>query len=215
MPPNLRAISSEDKQQKRNKILDAAETLWLIDSQEIASMNSVAAAAGVAKGTLYLYFPSKEELFLSLHERQVSTFFEMFIERAHQTEPMNIQEMYEVVRRFIEDTPGFLPLATLVHGLLERQIPAETNFIFKERILTHLNQVVEALEAHFPNITAHLMMQSYAMIIGLWQLLRPTPVRELIKERLRDVACGDDYLIALESALNALWQGTLKQELQS
>lgn len=215
MTPQQRAISSEEKAQKRNKILDAAETLWLEDSHEIASMNSVALAAGIAKGTLYLYFPSKEELFLSLHERQVRTFFGMIAERAHQTESMDIQEMYTVVRRFIEGTPGFLPLTTLVHGLLERQIPAETNFIFRERILNHLNEVVEALKPHFPTITPHLMMQSYAMIIGLWQLLQPTPLRKLIKERLEDVACGDDYLTALEPALNALWQGTLMQEPQS
>ncbi|MCG8427062.1 MAG: TetR/AcrR family transcriptional regulator [Chromatiales bacterium] len=212
MTPRPRAISSEDKAQKRNEILDAAETLWLEDQHEIANMHSVATAAGVAKGTLYLYFPSKEELFLSLHERQVRTFFEMIIERAHQAKPMNIHEMHTVVRRFIESTPAFLPLTTLVHGLLERQIPAETSFVFKERILNHLNQAVDALKPHFPNITAHMMMQSYAMIIGLWQLLRPTPLRELIKERLEDVACSDDYLNALESALNALWRGNLMQE---
>ena len=214
MSPSSRAISNEEKEQKRNQILDAAETLWLEDSHEIASMNRVATAAGVAKGTLYLYFPSKEELFLSLHERQVRTFFNMMIERAHQDEPMDIQEMNTIVRRFIENTPSFLPLTTLVHGLLERQIPAETNFIFKERILTHLHQVVEALQPHFPTITARLMTQSYAMIIGLWQLLRPTPVRELIKEHLQDEACAEDYLVSLDSALNALWQGTLIQESQ-
>ena len=54
MSPSSRAISSEEKEQKRNQILDAAETLWLEDSHEIASMNRVATAAGVAKGTLYL-----------------------------------------------------------------------------------------------------------------------------------------------------------------
>ena len=217
MSPSTRAISQEDKEQRRNKILNAAETLWQEDSHEIASMSSVAAAAGVAKGTLYLYFPSKEELFLSLHERQLSAFFEMIIERARQSEsePMEIQDMYKVVRRFLEETPVFLPLTTLVYGLLERQIPAETNFVYKERILNHLNKAVDALKPHFPTITAQLMMQSYAMIIGLWQLLRPTPLKELIKDRLQDVACTDDYLIALESAINALWQGTLMQEPKS
>lgn len=56
------------------------------------------------------------------------------------------------------------------------------------------------------------MVQSYALILGLWQLLRPTPLKELMKERELLCACTEDYLVMLENALNALWRGALTTE---
>jgi TetR/AcrR family transcriptional regulator, transcriptional repressor for nem operon len=44
------------------QILDAAETLIVEHGYEGMTMEQVAAAAGVAKGTVYLYFPSKQSL---------------------------------------------------------------------------------------------------------------------------------------------------------
>jgi AcrR family transcriptional regulator len=44
------------------QILDAAERLIVEHAYEGMTMDQVAAAAGVAKGTIYLYFPSKQNL---------------------------------------------------------------------------------------------------------------------------------------------------------
>jgi AcrR family transcriptional regulator len=44
------------------QILDAAERLIVEHGYEGMTMDQVAAAAGVAKGTIYLYFPSKQSL---------------------------------------------------------------------------------------------------------------------------------------------------------
>ena len=51
---------------KRRQILDGARRVFLDDGFDGASMNEVARAAGVSKGTLYVYFASKEELFAAL-----------------------------------------------------------------------------------------------------------------------------------------------------
>lgn len=48
---------------KRERILDAAIDVFCISGYEAASMADVAAKAGVGKGTIYLYFDSKENLF--------------------------------------------------------------------------------------------------------------------------------------------------------
>ena len=44
-------------------------------------MADVADEAGLAKGTVYLYFPSKEELLLAVHERNIDGFFRALIAR--------------------------------------------------------------------------------------------------------------------------------------
>lgn len=48
---------------KRRQILDGARQVFLDMGFDGASMNDVARVSGVSKGTLYVYFPSKEALF--------------------------------------------------------------------------------------------------------------------------------------------------------
>ena len=48
---------------KRRQIMDGARRVFLGDGFDGASMNDIARVAGVSKGTLYVYFESKEQLF--------------------------------------------------------------------------------------------------------------------------------------------------------
>ncbi|EIJ36500.1 TetR/AcrR family transcriptional regulator [Thiothrix nivea] len=206
----IRATNPEDKELRREAILDAAEQLWLAQPDRMSNVAEIASAAGLAKGTVYLYFRSKEELFLAIHERHVNTFFSRMKARANQTGlPMTLDDLFTVNRQFLLDFPAFLPLATLCHGLLERQIPLESAFVFEEHTYAQLEELVQALRHHFPQSTQALMLQSYALFLGLWQLMRPSPLKELMKERSLVCACTDDYLLMLESALKALWSGAL------
>ena len=60
------AAPSREDSAKRRQILDGARRVFLSTGFDGASMNEVARAAGVSKGTLYVYFASKEELFAAL-----------------------------------------------------------------------------------------------------------------------------------------------------
>ena len=51
---------------KRQQILDGARACFLAQGFDGASMNDIVKAAGVSKGTVYAYFPSKERLFEAL-----------------------------------------------------------------------------------------------------------------------------------------------------
>lgn len=51
---------------KLHQILDGARRVFLADGFDGASMNDIAREAGVSKGTLYVYFDSKEALFVAL-----------------------------------------------------------------------------------------------------------------------------------------------------
>jgi AcrR family transcriptional regulator len=54
---------ADEDSAKRRQIMDGARTVFLAQGFDAASMGEIAKAAGVSKGTLYVYFPSKEELF--------------------------------------------------------------------------------------------------------------------------------------------------------
>src|SRR5687767_6676485 len=53
---------------KRERILDAAVKVFAAKGFYDAKVSQIAAAAGVADGTIYLYFKSKDELLISLFE---------------------------------------------------------------------------------------------------------------------------------------------------
>jgi AcrR family transcriptional regulator len=66
--PRIAPPVSEDNA-KRRQIVDGARKIFLAHGFDAASMNDIAKAAGVSKGTLYVYFQNKEQLFEAIvHE---------------------------------------------------------------------------------------------------------------------------------------------------
>jgi len=63
------APETTDDNAKRRQIVQGARTIFLQHGFDAASMNDIARAAGVSKGTLYVYFENKEQLFEAIvHE---------------------------------------------------------------------------------------------------------------------------------------------------
>jgi len=60
------SIDALDGSAKRRQIMEGARKVFLAEGFDGASMNDIARIAGVSKGTLYVYFASKEQLFEAL-----------------------------------------------------------------------------------------------------------------------------------------------------
>lgn len=69
-----------EKEQRKSAILDAAEKIFFSKGLHQATMDDVAEEAELSKGTLYLYFKSKEDLYLGIACRALSLLESMFIE---------------------------------------------------------------------------------------------------------------------------------------
>ncbi|MDE2140118.1 MAG: helix-turn-helix transcriptional regulator, partial [Gammaproteobacteria bacterium] len=76
MRPRSRAVSDEQKAERRSTILQTALTAFADTAYDELTMDRIAADAGLAKGTLYLYFRSKEEVFLALCEHELGRWFD-------------------------------------------------------------------------------------------------------------------------------------------
>ncbi|WP_158965024.1 TetR/AcrR family transcriptional regulator [Chachezhania sediminis] len=72
--PRKRHAAGEDPR-KREQILKGAWRVFMEQGFDAASMNSICKAAGVSKGTLYVYFQNKEDLFVALVEEKRRLFF--------------------------------------------------------------------------------------------------------------------------------------------
>ncbi|MHC5111929.1 MAG: TetR/AcrR family transcriptional regulator [Planctomycetota bacterium] len=59
-------VTAKAKQETRERIVEAAQKLFFDKGLEQATTRDIASAAGIASGTLFNYFPSKESLALSM-----------------------------------------------------------------------------------------------------------------------------------------------------
>ncbi|MDD5492785.1 MAG: TetR/AcrR family transcriptional regulator [bacterium] len=62
---------------RRKEILVAARKVFINKGFYRATMNDIAAAIGISKGAVYLYFPSKEKLFIAIIEQGLKERTEM------------------------------------------------------------------------------------------------------------------------------------------
>ncbi|MEW6337428.1 MAG: TetR/AcrR family transcriptional regulator [Acidobacteriota bacterium] len=71
-----RSLDGEGKQRRRSEIVRAAVDVFAERGYFAARMREVAAKAGVADGTLYLYFKGKEDLLVSVLEEYAGEFLQ-------------------------------------------------------------------------------------------------------------------------------------------
>jgi AcrR family transcriptional regulator len=65
---------------KRRLILDAAQHVFAENGFHTSTMDAVAEAAGVAKGTIYLYFKGKNELLIDLVDDRTGQLTDMILQ---------------------------------------------------------------------------------------------------------------------------------------
>src|SRR5215471_5026751 len=66
-----RSLKEKQRQEREALILKAAEEVFLEKGYHETSIDEIAARVGIAKGTVYLHFPSKEDLVIALAERDM------------------------------------------------------------------------------------------------------------------------------------------------
>lgn len=84
-----------EKQKRRNDIVDAAEKVFFSQGMENATMDDVASEAELSKGTLYIYFASKEDLYLAITKRGLDILTNMFKKASAKT-ALGIEKIYEI-----------------------------------------------------------------------------------------------------------------------
>jgi AcrR family transcriptional regulator len=143
--PALSVVGEEDSA-KRRQILDGARAVFMDLGFDGASMGTIAKAAGVSKGTLYVYFADKNRLFEAIVEQesleQGKAAFNFDPERDVITTLSEFGQAYiQLLCR-----PGGGSAIRTVMAIAERM--PDVGRRFYERVLEHtINRLAEYLEA--------------------------------------------------------------------
>jgi AcrR family transcriptional regulator len=209
-----RAVLPEDKSERRAAIVRAAQDLLGRAPMGAFSVEALARRAGLAKGTVYLYFGTREEVLLAVHGEHARRLFDA-VGAVLESERAGADGVVRATLRFLRANPGFLPLAATCRGMLENNVGEQAAIEFKLGLATRLGELGARIERLYPGLArgagVALLTNSYALMIGLWQLADPPAcLREALKRRdLRVFRI--DFEKQLAAALLGLWEGAVRR----
>src|SRR5579864_608904 len=112
--PETDVASADRRAQRRQTIVEVAARLFAQEGYTGCEMERLAAEAGIAKGTLYLYFPGKQELFFACVDWGMSWMQQTVraaAESAAETEPFDrIGRAIREYLAFFEAHPEYVEL---------------------------------------------------------------------------------------------------------
>jgi TetR/AcrR family transcriptional regulator, fatty acid metabolism regulator protein len=108
------AADRGDRAEKRERILSAAERVFARRGFFAARVSEIAKDAGVADGTIYLYFKSKDDLLISLFEARMKQVNGALREAIAGTPPAEqLRAFIRAYLRLVHDEPGAAEVLTI------------------------------------------------------------------------------------------------------
>ena len=87
----LNKLKAQERQIREDLIIDAARTVFGGKTYDQVSMNEIAKAAGIAKSSIYTYFPNQEALFVETAFRDTGKFIAALQQRVERQTPLSLK----------------------------------------------------------------------------------------------------------------------------
>lgn len=203
-----RATDPAQKAARRAAILRAAAEVSAEHGLDRVTVQAVADRAGLAKGTVYLYVQTKEELFLLLLAEQVRQWVEDLPEELRDRGGRAATVVDSLLER-----PLLIELLAVLHVILERNLAFESAAEFKRSLARHLETAAHALAGCVPDLTpdraARFLMRLHAAVIGLHQMASHSPVMAKVLDSDPDLAI---FQITFAQELHAVASALFERE---
>ncbi|EKE83390.1 TetR family transcriptional regulator [Idiomarina xiamenensis] len=216
-----RARQPKQKEQRRESILAAATELFLSQPQQLPTAAQIAQRCGLAKGTLYLYFDSKEAIYLSLLEQAIAGWFERVQRELRRPQVEGLEALVELLLS-CQLQPLLLPLASLTLTL-ENGLGNHDLLAYRTRQKQRFKQTAEAIQQYCRTTTSNLsspsaavhsalppLWQSYAQLIGLWQVTQTPTQLARVRQSPINLSSAVSFDESSKYVLTLIWQSWLQ-----
>ena len=165
-------ITAEAKAETAERILESAASLFAAAGWENTTTREIAAAAGIATGTLFNYFPCKEAIAAALISEALDKVDQKVEARSRQESLEEelfsfIWSGFKKLRRY----RAFLaPAAEIIFSPLVRQSPGRTGDAIRVRHLEAVEQIIagHGVEGPLPALTMQLYWTLYLGVFAYW-----------------------------------------------
>jgi len=171
-----RARQEHQKQLRRSQILKEAQRQIALRDYKAVNIAEIAASLGVSKGTIFVYFSTKETLFLTIAQSQMDEWFCMV---GHKTDGIfSKTEMVEHLLTCIYKMPLLPKLISLLHGVLEHNVELthirEFKCFLRDKVL-ELGSLIDQRLAWHPGAGAQGLLNLHTILIGTYEMAHPSP----------------------------------------
>jgi AcrR family transcriptional regulator len=185
--PFRRARAPARKAERVEAILDAAEARVRREPFADIQMADLARRIGLVKGTLYLYYPTKEALFLAVMRRVFARFFATAAARLESL-PATRAGVCQALAAAIGAEPALRPLVAVLHTALEHNLTVRCVADFKHFLREEVGTLGARIDARLrwpAGSGARLVLRLHVLVIGLHHVATPSPA---VRRALADPA---------------------------
>jgi AcrR family transcriptional regulator len=173
-----RATTKLERAARRDRILSAAAELLESWSADDVNIDRIANRAGIAKGTVYLYFRTREELFLEVFSRHRDLWLDAleadFAGAGDELDPINVGHLF--VASLIQ-RPLLVQLYSRVGALCNGNISPQALRRLRVRQSSRVTRVARTLHRHMPRVTvtqaARWISRMESCVAGFAQFAHP------------------------------------------
>jgi AcrR family transcriptional regulator len=139
------------KRKKREEIVNAAERIFFTKGYVNSSMSDIALEANIAKGTLYIYFETKRDLYFAVGNRALDILVERFSDIANSNDfESGIEKVLRLAQAYITfaiDYPDYHRFLIDYHAepvnFKEKNSSVIAAYMKSARILKHMLKCIE------------------------------------------------------------------------
>ena len=169
-----RARTEEAKVEKAQAILDAAARLFETKEFGTIKMAEIAREMGVSNGILFVYYKTKEMLFLQLLLREYEKRLNHMQQLIEQKSLCNYQDMKSLIldemEYVIEESDIYIRLCAIRGAILEKNIDTEQMVQSKQWLYQRVSEVANSISNKCPCFNAeeiiHIFMVQESILVG-------------------------------------------------
>jgi AcrR family transcriptional regulator len=212
MAVKQRAYSNEQKLERQTTILLAAEKLFGDRRYEQVTMLDIAKCAGVSKGTLYVYFETKEALFLVYAKQHIDRFFARLQQLLDQhTDALGAAGVVNAIGQAYSESKQMVRLLTLLHQVLESNAGFDNALAFRRGLIPLLECAGAECERHLwfldKGMGARLLLTIHSVSLGLQQLADPSETIQKVEQQPDMTLYQFDFETSFISTIDCLLAG--------
>ena len=171
------ALSEEERFSRRAALLEAALRLYR-EQGTLPTVSNIAKAAGISKGAVYMWFRSKEEIFVALLE---AAFLELIARLLPVIESLDPRPGFAPdsfatqYARLLAEVPDVVWLSSVLNNMLKENLPIESFSRLDRNVGASLSKAGALLEQRFGCLMrskgADLLLHTWTLTIGLWIMM--------------------------------------------
>jgi len=168
----LSKLKQQERQAREDLIIEAARNVFGAKTYDKVSMNEIAKAAGIAKSSIYTYFPNQEALFVETACRDTERFIATLKQTLDDQTRPSLQALIDAYLDYIVENESYWRMIThfALHGNIAPESAQKLNLISR--------QVMDLLEKVFisygfkgdTRLLSHTLFAALSgIMISFWQ----------------------------------------------